>query len=373
MGAAKTVLRPRSGLRVAHVLGTALFAGTERYVLEVTAELAARDHRVHVVGGEPAAMQRLLPTGALWSPGATAPEALRSLAAAGRQDVVHSHTSKGDFTALIAAPVTGGRRVSTRHVLAPRGYDGLARRLAPVVRRAMARELAVSAFVARSVETEPDTVLVNGVRCVADTGARRGSGGQRVLIAQRLEPEKDTATGLRAWAASGLGERGWRLLVAGDGAERTALESLARQLEVAGSTDFLGWLPDPAEAYETAQVLLATAPGEPCGLSVIEAMAHGLPVVAAGAGGHVETVGRHRGAALFAPGDAAAAAEHLRRLAADDRARTEYGRALQALQREELDLVTHVDRLESVYRGVLAARPRALAALGGLRPWRPGG
>lgn len=361
---------PGGGLRVVHVLGTALFAGTERYVLEVSAELAARGHRVHVVGGEPAAMQRLLPAGVRWSPGATTPRALRSLAAAGRQDVVHSHTSKGDFTALIAAPATGGRRVSTRHILAPRGYDGLARRLAPLVRAALARELAVSAFVAAGVETTPDAVVVNGVRPVADTGARRGSQGPRVLIAQRLEPEKDTATGLRAWAASGLGERGWRLLVAGDGAERAGLEALAGQLGVAGSTDFLGWLPDPAGAYETAQVLLATAPGEPCGLSVIEAMAHGLPVVAAGAGGHVETVGRCRDAALFPPGDAAGAAAHLRRLADDERVREDYGRALQVLQRRELDLAVHVDQLERVYRDAVAARA-PLAAV--LRPRRSGG
>ncbi len=40
-----------------------------------------------------------------------------------------------------------------------------------------------------------------------------------------------------------------------------------------------------------ASILLAPAPREPFGLSVVEAMAHGLPVVAAGGGAHLETVG----------------------------------------------------------------------------------
>lgn len=349
--------RSRPGrLRVAHVVTTDHFAGTERYVLEVGAELSARGHAVTLVGGAPEAMQRLLPDGVRWLPGAGTLQALRSLARAGRQDVVHSHISKADFTALIAAPVTGGRRVSTRHLTAPRGYDGLARRLAPLVRRMLAQEVVVSRYVAAHVETVPDAVLVNGVRPAPDREGPPVGGGRVALMVQRLAPEKDTATGLRAWAASGLAERGWRLRVAGEGEERGALEAMTRELGLSGTVDFAGWLADPVPSYRSAHLLLAPAPTEPCGLVILEAMAHGLPVVAADAGGNPETVGRLPGAALFPPGDAPAAAAHLRRLADDDAVRERYGRDLQQLQRAELSLTAHVDRLEAVYRDALRGR-----------------
>ena len=42
---------------------------------------------------------------------------------------------------------------------------------------------------------------------------------------QRLEPEKDTMTALRAWKASRLAEEGWSLRIVGAGAERAALEA----------------------------------------------------------------------------------------------------------------------------------------------------
>lgn len=339
---------PRS-LEITQVVGTGLFSGIERYVVEVSNELASRGHRVHVIGGEPAKMRDLLGPFVRWSPGATPKEALRSLAAGGRRDVVHSHISKADFIALAAAPLTGGRRVSTRHIPQRRGYDGLSRRTAPLVHRALSREVAVSAWLAGVVETDPDTVIVNGTRDQPDTGHAREP---LVLMAQRLAEEKDTDVGVRAWAASGLAERGWTLQIAGRGEERAAVERLIAELGVGDSVEVLGWVDDPDALYRRAGVLLAPAPTEPCGLVILEAMAHGLPVVAAGSGGNLETVGQHPGALLFPPRDHEAAAALLRDLAGDADRRAAYGRELQELQRRALSLPVHVDQLERVYLDV---------------------
>ncbi len=343
--------------RILHLVGTANFAGTERYVVEVAGEQSRRGHRVHVVGGEEAAMRALLPAAVRFRPGATTVRALLSMAWAGRQDVVHSHTPKADFVAVLGSPLSGGRRVSTRHIAAPRGYGRLARALAPWVERSLARELAVSAFLAGQVDTRPDAVVLNGVRSVSEPAA--GAPRQRVvLVAQRLAAEKDTATALEAWRLSGLSRRGWQLHVAGDGEERARLEAQARAGGAHAGVRFLGWVDDTEAAFRTAGVLLAPAPAEPCGLSVLEAMAHALPVVASAAGGHLETVGAVPGAAMFPPGDAAGAARELVRLAADDAVRRAYGEALQRWQRAELSLETHVDRLEEEYAAALApARP----------------
>ena len=330
------------------MVGTGQFAGLERYVVEVSAELARRGHDVAVVGGAPEAMERLLAAPVRWSPGATPRDALRALATGGRRDVVHSHITKADFIALMAAPLTGGRRFSTRHITAPRGYGRSARVLAPIVRKALTQEIAVSEYVAETVTPRPGIVLINGVRVQPDVQQERQ---HYVLMAHRLAPEKDTETGLRAWAACGLADRGWRLVVAGAGEERPHLERLVAELGIGRSTEFVGWLADPTEAFRTAGILLAPAPGEPCGLSILEAMAQGLPVVAAASGGNLETVGLSPDAATFPPGDHEAAAGHLVRLAADDAARAAYGRSLRDLQRSRLSLTGHVDCLLEIYAG----------------------
>lgn len=335
-------------LRLTQVVSTDSFAGTERYVVDVAAALQRRGHDVAVVGGPADRMRELLRPGVGWRPGSDTASTLRSLAAGGRRDIVHSHMTKADFCALIAAPVTGGRRVSTRHLTVHRGFTPAARRLAPVVRRALAAEIAVSRFVSDAVEVPSDLVLLNGVLPVDRIGPEPER-GPVVLVAQRLAPEKDTSTALRAWARSGLAGRGWSLVVAGVGDERPTLEGLAVELGVADSVEWLGWVGDMASLYASCSLLLAPAPTEPCGLTILEAMAAGLPVVAAGAGGNTETLGQEPTAALFAPGDAQAAADHLMRLAGDPRLRLEYGGLLQRLQRERLTLAGHVDRLEELY------------------------
>lgn len=334
-------------MRIAHVVVTPSFAGTERYVVEVASVQADRGHQVAVVGGEPGRMRDLLPPEVAWLPGDTARTALASLRRTGRRDVVHSHMTKADFVALAAAPTTRGRRFSTRHITAPRGYGRAARILAPVVRHALTAEIAVSEFVAQQLERRPEAVLLNGVRPQDPGPATRR---KAVLVAQRLAPEKDTATALAAFAASDLAARGWTLTVAGDGPERADLEARARDLGLGDAVEFLGWVADPAELLAGSAVLLSTAPAEPCGLSILEAMAVATPVVAAGAGGPLETVGLLPDAALFPPGDPAAGGTALARLADDADGRAAYGRSLRELQRSRFDLAGHVDRLDEVYR-----------------------
>jgi glycosyltransferase involved in cell wall biosynthesis len=103
----------------------------------------------------------------------------------------------------------------------------------------------------------------------------------------------------------------------------------------------------------TAGVLLAPDEDEAFGLSVVEAMARGLPVVAAGSGAHLETVGSTPGAALFAPGDPGDAARLLRELALSEHARDEYGARLQAVQREHFTVEQQARRTDAAYQALL--------------------
>lgn len=338
-------------LRIVHVVATNNFAGTERYVADVASQSAALGHQVVVIGGDPARMRAALSPRVGWLPGATVGAALGSATRAGSADIVHAHLTAADFVGFGVTGMLGGRLISTRHIAAPRGSSRLARRAGHFARHVLAAQISISHFVAAAVES-PSVVLHNGVDL--QRPRLRNNVERVVLVAQRLESEKDTYVAVRAFAQTDLGRLNWELHIAGEGAERVALEQLAAELGIAGRVRFLGWVPDVAERMSRAALLLATAPAEPLGLSVLEAMARAVPVVAAAGGGHMETVGHVPENGLFPPGDVTACAAAVKRLASDQDEAEAYGLRLQEAQRASFHLRNHVDTLLSIYSASIA-------------------
>lgn len=332
-------------LRVVHAVATANFAGVERYISYVAPALAARGLDVTVVGGDERRMAEALDgSGVGHHPAPSVRAVVRRLVQLRLTDVVHAHMTAAEFAAVIAGTVSRSRLVVTRHFAAGRGSSRPARLAGRIAARAIDRQIAISAGVAASIEG-PSTVLLNAVPRV-EAGPHDEP---VVLVAQRMEAEKQGALAIEAWARSGLAEEGWRMSFAGAGAERGALEDQARRLGVAASVEFVGFVDDIGAVMDRASVFLATAPGEPFGLSVAEAMARGMAIAAAGAGGHLETAGAAVPESMFAPGDAAAAADLLVRLAGDPALRRRHGQRHRSFQRRELSVDRHVEGLLEMY------------------------
>lgn len=96
-----------------------------------------------------------------------------------------------------------------------------------------------------------------------------------------LRPEKNLARLLRA-AANVAALHPLRVVIAGDGPERPALQALAAELPL--GVEFLGELADPAPVYRRFDIFALASDTEQMPLSVLEAMASGLPVVATDVG-----------------------------------------------------------------------------------------
>ena len=75
------------------------------------------------------------------------------------------------------------------------------------------------------------------------------------------------------------------LWIAGSGPEEAALKALAHRLGVGPRVRFLGWREDAAALYRAADVCLFPSRYEPLGNTVIQAWAHGAPIVAAASQG----------------------------------------------------------------------------------------
>lgn len=346
-------------MRIRHLVCTDNFAGVERLVTTASAELARRGHQVEVVGGHAAAMTAALAGTPVRFVAAPSPRAALAVARTlGRTDLVHAHMTGSDLVAIATRGLWRAPVVSTLHFARPRGHSRLTRALTAVVPRLVTAEIAISDFVARQTGGDP-TVIVNGVPDPAPQ--RRPTAAERdrvVLVAQRLEAEKATGVALEVFARSGLAADGWQLHVAGTGSLLDDLRSASQRLGIDAATIFVGRVGDLEVRMSRAALLLAPAPAEPLGLSVVEAMAAGLPVIAAGAGGHLETTGSATPETLFDPGDVPAAADLLRRYAGNPRARDELAARGRARYEAAFTIQAHVDALEACYARLHHGRRR---------------
>ena len=98
-------------------------------------------------------------------------------------------------------------------------------------------------------------------------------------------------------------------------------------------------------------MLMAPCPVEGLGLTLLEAMAGGLPVVAAGAAGHLDVLAGLDSRAMFPPNDADSAARNLRSLADDEPGRIALSLAARRRQQGEFSLLAQTAATEAVYRG----------------------
>ncbi len=138
----------------------------------------------------------------------------------------------------------------------------------------------------------------------------------------RLDPVKDLATLLRAFSAAG---RGGTLVLVGDGPERSTLEGAARDLGVADRVRFLGARTDVRRLLPGFDVFVNSSTYEGVSLTIIEAMAAGLPVVATRVGGTPEVVQDGANGRLVPAGGTEAMAVALQRLADDPTERAALG------------------------------------------------
>ncbi|WP_136192301.1 glycosyltransferase family 4 protein [Actinomyces procaprae] len=214
--------------------------------------------------------------------------------------VVHTHLPVLQYVMpAVRLSGTGARVIHTVHNLA-----------AKETRRSVLRRLNRRAFthgvmpvalteqvqdsVCREYGLEPDAVPIvgNGVgierfRCEPRTG---GDGVVRLLCVARMVPAKNHALLLETMAEIRRSGMDASLTLVGDGPLRGRLETQARALGLADRVHFAGVHRDPGPFYRDADlfVLLSDYEGQP--MSLIEAMAAGLPVVATPVGGVPDVV-----------------------------------------------------------------------------------
>ena len=150
-----------------------------------------------------------------------------------------------------------------------------------------------------------------------------------------------------------------RLLLAGDGPDRAALEETVRALRLGPFVRFLGTLPDPWPLLAAADIFVLPSLWEGMPNALLEAMAAGLPAVATAVGAVPEMVVDGREALVVPPGDAGALARALAELAESPARRREMGALARRRVEGSYRIEETVARTERLYDELLASPGRA--------------
>jgi glycosyltransferase involved in cell wall biosynthesis len=295
---------------------------------------------------------------------------LAAAASARRIDVLHAHQYTPFFYSALAKPLCRPRPklILTEHgrhypdTVSPhrRAFNRLVLdRLADAVNaccRFSGRALsAVDGFRGNRIEVIENGIQIDGYGPAADKAALKRSlaldpGRRYIVHVARHHPVKDQPTLIRGFATAAADLPDVDLVLVGDGPLRQDLEDLARSLGVAGRVKFVGIRSNVPDWLAAADAFALTSVSEAASLTLLEAMATGLPVVVTAVGGNPEIV-RDGVDGLYVPrGDAAALSAAFRRLFTDPALAARLGTAGRTRARDCYRLEGTIDAYYALYR-----------------------
>jgi glycosyltransferase involved in cell wall biosynthesis len=176
-----------------------------------------------------------------------------------------------------------------------------------------------------------------------------------IISVSRLTPIKRICDGLHATRRLLNNGIVCHYTIIGSGPEEGALHELARKLDIENCVSFLG-----AQSHERvilelqkSDICIHPSENESFGVAVIEAMAAGLPVIAALNGGTQETVEHGKTGLLYSPGDVNSLLQGLLKLANDVDLRESYGKSGRARVEQLYSWDSHMEKLLALWNRVV--------------------
>ncbi len=282
-----------------------------------------------------------------------------------RFDVVHAHIYASAAASALATLGTGVPLVVTEHTEG--AWQGRrAHFVSRLICRRARRVIAVSTPIRRrlierdGVSPEKISLVPNAVIPAPDTLPRSPGAppegwheGPLVGVVARLQPEKGIANFLKAAARISSSCPEARFLVVGDGPLREELLRLANRLGLRERVRFLGHRADARDLIGLLDVLAVPSLTEGTPLTVLEAMAAGVPIVASAVGGVPDQVRHGKEGLLVPPEDPAALGDALLELLQDPGLARRLGEAARRRADSEFAHATMVQRIEAVYGAAL--------------------
>ncbi|MDI6794917.1 MAG: glycosyltransferase [bacterium] len=292
-------------------------------------------------------------------------------------DIVHTHNAAPYFYGTIAAKLARIPGViSTKHGNEERQSKRLAglcyRLLSLLNNRVVTVSDELKNYLITRGEVSPAKVMtvVNGVDVdqyqikIDRTGKRKELGLSEtdfvVGHTARLSPVKDQSTLLKAIAAAMKVFPQIRLIIIGEGPLKAQLEVLADKLKISDKVFFLGIRRDMPEIFQIMDLFVLSSLNEGTSMTLLEAMAASLPIVATKVGGNPQIV-KEGVTGLLVPVQDVEAMKRAVIFILKDRAKAEaMGEAGLRRVREKFSLKEMADIYERLYRPALAQMNKAV-------------
>ncbi|HYE89229.1 MAG TPA: glycosyltransferase [Vicinamibacterales bacterium] len=296
-------------------------------------------------------------------------------------DVVHCHHYSPYVYGRLASLLTPGvQLVFTEHGRLSDAAPSPKRRLVnPLLSRLGGRLCAVSGDLRQHMMREGFparciSVVYNGIEPGRRPSAAQRHDARRALgvadealvigAAGRLDPVKNLALLLQVQALVRERRADAHTVIVGDGPERAALETRARELGLDGSVTFAGYRSDVRALMAAFDVFVNSSHYEGVSLTILEAMAAALPVVATPVGGNPEVV-IDRETGLLVPGQPRAMADAILRLGSGPHLRRVLGDAGRWRVKKHFSMQRMIAEYADLYlgrRAAVAAAPISVPA-----------
>lgn len=275
-----------------------------------------------------------------------------------RADVLHTHDDRAHLYGTFAGRLARVPRiVHTRHGRSP----DVSRRqkiLLTTAARMIDHFVCVSEDSARLAVQQgipPGRVrtICNGIDVRRFPYVGPHPNGPAVVVA-RLSPEKGIETLLHATTLVVRADPAFQLEIAGDGPSMISLRKTMVELGLEGHVRFLGQVRDVSALLARAGLFVLSSLSEGISLTLLEAMASGLPVVTTRVGGNPEVVADGENGFLVPPQDPRALADALLRLRRDREACVRMGEIGRRDVETKFDIRRMVSEYEMLYPRVNA-------------------
>jgi len=286
-----------------------------------------------------------------------------------RPDIVHTHVHVMRYAFPSLVYFKPRLMVHTVHNIAGREIEPRARWLQRLAYRRGVVPVAVAREVAASLERlygigncrvvwncVPTDLYASPQTPREVWRAKQGFSAADILFVcvARFAAQKNHALLIRAFAKGPASDPTAHLVLAGHGILRAQLQERVNQLGLTSRVHFLGLRRDIPDVLGAADIFALGSDYEGNPLSVIEAMAAGLPIISTAVGGVPELLQNGKEGLIVQPGDAEQLSEAMMTLLRDCDLRRAMGAAAATRAKEKFDVSAMVRAYEELYEGISA-------------------
>ena len=367
-------------MKVLHLIGGGDVGGAKTHVLSLVKRLG-RDIDVKIVSLRPGMFsdeaKELGIDIEIVKSGNIIKDIRRVAAIAGEgYQIIHSHGAKANMIAIAVKAITGLPTVTTVHSDYKLDYmHSIIKRLSfgtinTIALRFIDNYIGISDNFARMLITRkflPDRIftLYHGMdfdtppndysreRFIAEFNLPVAPGDIIVGIAARLYPVKGLETLLRAAKLVKSKNARVRFIIGGDGVDRRRLENMSRDLGLADTVFFVGWLSDPYRLMSIVDISVLTSISDSFPYSILEGARFAKATISTRVGGVPDLIRDNEEGLLFETGDHARLSEHIIKLAGGDDLRERLGENLRSRVKEKYSLNVMYETQINIYEKVI--------------------